>query len=84
LSVEPLSSHEIFQVLVIGPNFDLVLSTFSEVSSFFQCLDDHQHFLIMDFIVAFHSTETLGQEGDWVPFIIFPGVLRYHSSGSEV
>jgi hypothetical protein len=38
----------------------------------------------MDFIVALYGVETFGQEGDWVPLVIFLGVLRQNCSCSEV
>jgi hypothetical protein len=75
LAVQLLCGHEVLQVSVISPDFDFMLGAFDEVPPFFKCTDDSQHFLVMDFIVAFHGIETFGQEGDWVQFVIFLGML---------
>jgi hypothetical protein len=38
----------------------------------------------MDFIVVLYSIETLGQEGDWVPLVVFLGVLKQNRSCGKV
>jgi hypothetical protein len=74
-AVQFLCSHEVLQISVISPDFDFMLGAFDKVPPFLKCADDHQHFLVMDFIVVFHSIETFGQEGDWMPFVVFHGRL---------
>jgi hypothetical protein len=57
--VELLCYHKVLQVLVVHPDFKLVISTFQEMAPVFQSSDDCQHLLVVDLIVTFHHAETL-------------------------
>jgi hypothetical protein len=50
-----------------------MFGAFGEVSPLLQGSDDGEHFLVVDFVVAFHQVEAFGEEGDWVPLVIFFG-----------
>ena len=69
--VEFLGSHKIFQVFVICPNLESVLSPFQVVSPLFKGSNDGQHLLVMHIIVSFYFTQAFGQKGNWMPFAIF-------------
>jgi hypothetical protein len=69
--VKLLRRAEILQVLVVHPDLDSVACPFQVVPPLFQSTDDHQHFGVVDFVVAFHCTEAFGQEGHRVPLTIF-------------
>ena len=67
-SVELLRHAEVFKVFVVSPDFDLTRSAFKEVPPLLQCSDNGQHLLVVDLIVLLNWAETLGEEGNWVPF----------------
>ena len=46
----------------------LAWGTFKVVLPLFQCVDDCQHLLVVDFIVLLDRAKALGEEGDWMPF----------------
>src|SRR6266403_2728983 len=66
-AVELLCRHEVLQVLVVRPDFKLVMRAFQEIAPVLQGMDDCQHLLVVDLIVTFHSIETLGIVGNWMP-----------------
>ena len=66
--VQLLGRTEVLKVLVVCPNLKLAWGTFKVVPPLFQCVDDCQHFLVMDFIVLLDGAEAFGEEGDWMPF----------------
>jgi len=82
--VEFSGSHEVLKVPVVCPYLHFVLSAFREVSPFLKCSDDHEHLLVMDFIVPFHSAEGLGHECDRMPLVIFRRMLGKDCSGSII
>ena len=53
-TVEFLGHHEVFQVLVVRPDFYRVLGSFQKVPPFFQRADDSKHLLVIDLVVPFH------------------------------
>jgi len=67
-TVKFLSHHEVFQVLVVHPDFYQVPGSFQKVPSFFQRVDDSEHLLIMDLIVLFHQRQRFAIESHWVLF----------------
>ena len=67
-SVKLLRRAEVFEVFVVGPDFKLTRSAFKEVLPLLQCSDNGQHLLVMDLVVLLNWAETLGEEGNWVPF----------------
>ena len=68
--VQLLGHTEALKVLVVRPNLKLAWGTFKVVPPLFQCTDDCQHLLVMDFVVPLDRAEALGEEGDWMPFSI--------------
>ena len=66
--VQLLGRTEVLKVLVVRPNLKLAWGTFKVVLPLFQCTDDCQHLLVMDFIVLLNGAEAFGEEGDWMPF----------------
>ena len=67
-SVQLLGCAEVLKVLVVHPNLKLAWGTFEVVPPLLQCADDHQHLLVMDFVVSLDRAEAFGEEGNWVPF----------------
>ena len=63
-AVEFLHGHEVLQVLVIHPDFKLVMGAFQKMAPISQSSDDCQHFLVMDLIVLLHGIETFGVVSD--------------------
>jgi len=49
-TVEFLSRHEVFQILVVCPDFYRILSSFQKVPLFFQGADDSEHLVMIDLI----------------------------------
>jgi hypothetical protein len=70
VAVEFLRGHEVLQVLVICPDFKLVMGAFQKMAPIFQSSDDRQHFLVMDLVVPLHGIETFGVVSDWMPLVI--------------
>ena len=68
LLVQLLGRTEVLKVLVVCPNLKLAWGTFKVLLPLFQCMDDCQHLLVMDFIVPLDRAEAFGEEGDWMPF----------------
>ena len=66
--VQLLGCTEVLKVLVVRPNLKLAWGTFEVVLPLFQCADDCQHLLVVDFIVLLNGAEAFGEEGDWMPF----------------
>ena len=66
--VQLLRCAEVFEVFVVHPDFKLTQGAFKEVLPLLQCSDDGQHLLVVDLIVPLDQAETLGEEGNWVPF----------------
>ena len=64
----PNRHAEVLKVLVVCPNLKLACGTFKVVLPLLQCTDDHQHLLVMDFIVPLGRAEAFGEEGNQVPF----------------
>ena len=54
-TVEFPCCHEVLKVFMVCPDLKLVMSTFQEMMPVFQGMDNYQHPLVMDLIVAFHS-----------------------------
>ena len=71
--VQLLGHTEVLKVLVVRPNLKLAWGTFKVVPPLFQCADDCQHLLVMDFIVPLDRAEAFGEEGNQVPF---PGCME--------
>ena len=67
-SVQFLRCVEVLKVFVVCPDLKPTWGTFEEVLPLLQCLDNGQHLLVMDFVVPLDWAETLGEEGNWVPF----------------
>ena len=82
--IKLLGSNEILQVLVVGPNLELMFGSFQEVPPFFHRSDNCQHFLVVDLIVSFDRGQGFGQKCNWVPFVINRGLLREYCAGSKV
>jgi hypothetical protein len=57
MTVQFLGRHEVFEVLVIYPDLNLVLSTLEEVSPLLECTHHHQHLLAMDLVVMLYGTK---------------------------
>ena len=68
LPVQLLGHMEVLKVLIVHPNLKLAWGTFEVVLPLFQCADDCQHLLVMDFVVPLDRAEAFGEEGDWIPF----------------
>ena len=66
---------EVLQILVISPDLDWMLGTFEVMTPFFETADDHEHLCVVDLIVAFDQGEALGEEHNWMPFVVFPRLL---------
>ena len=58
-SVQPLRGHEVLQISMICSDFELLRRSFKEVSPLVQGPNDSEHFLVMNFVVAFHGVQTL-------------------------
>ena len=56
-SVEFLGGHEIFQVFVIAPDFDLVVSAFKIMAPLFEASHDDEHFFVVNVVVSFDVRE---------------------------
>ncbi|KAG5336701.1 hypothetical protein C0989_012070 [Termitomyces sp. Mn162] len=82
--LELLSCLEVFKVLVICPDLELVLCTFQEVPPLLKQPDDGQHFLVMDLIVLLHCIQALRVKGHWMPLPILQRLLQEHSSSGKV
>ncbi|KAG6863229.1 hypothetical protein C0993_012401 [Termitomyces sp. T159_Od127] len=54
----------------------IVSSDAMKVPPFFEGLDDSQHFLVMDLIIALYCIQALGVEGHQMPLPIIPGLLQ--------
>src|SRR6266852_383421 len=71
-----LSSHKVLhrvpvlKVAVIGHNIARLWEAFEVVMPIFECADDPQHLLIIDFIVSLSINYRLGMEGHGVPKFI--------------
>jgi len=61
--VEFLSCHEVFQVLVVCPDFHWVLGSLQKVSPLFQYIDDSKHLLIMNLTILLHQRQGFAVEG---------------------
>jgi len=68
--IEFLGSHEVLQILVVGPNLTLVFCPFYEVPPLLQGSNDGKHLLVVDLIVPFYRGQGPGKEGDWVPLVV--------------
>ncbi|KAG6867966.1 hypothetical protein C0993_008953 [Termitomyces sp. T159_Od127] len=84
LTVELLGCPEVLEVLVISPNLKLMLGTLQEVPPFFKELDDGQHLLVVDLVVALYCVQAFGVEGHWMPLPIILGLLQQDSPGGKV
>ena len=67
--VQLLRHAEVLKVFVVCPDLELTWGTFKEVPPLLQCSDNGQHLLVMDLIVLLNWAETLGEEGNWMPFL---------------
>ena len=83
-SVELFGRHEVLQVLMVSPDLTGVFCTFHEVLPLLQSSDNHQHLFVMDLVVLFNCGEQLGEESDWMPFLVFHGHLGEDCAGREV
>jgi len=70
VTVEFLSRHEVFQILVVCLDLNRVLGSFQKVSSLFQHADDSKHLFIIDLVVPFHRRQGFAIEGYRVPFLL--------------
>ena len=50
----------------------------------FECLDNCQHFFVMDFVIPFHQREGFRQESNGMPLSVFQILLRQDSPGSKI
>src|ERR1700727_199865 len=82
-SVQFLGCHKVLQIFVVCPYLEGVLSPFQIMSPLFQCSDNGEHFLIMDFIVPLYFIQAFGQKGYRMHLPIFP-FLRQHSTSCKV
>ncbi|KAG6894983.1 hypothetical protein C0992_003658 [Termitomyces sp. T32_za158] len=82
--VELLGRPEVFQVLVVCPNFKLVPRTFQEVTPLLQGPDDGQHLIVVNLVIVFHGIEAFGVEGHRVPLLVLRGLLRQDCTSCEV
>ena len=69
-TVEFLSRHEVFQVLVVCPDLNQMPGSFQKVSLLFQCTDDSEHLFVMDLVVPFHWRQGFAVKGHCVPFLL--------------
>ena len=70
-----LLSTEVSEVVVVGPDFKRVRSTFKVVSEEFEGADDGKEFFVVDVVVLFCGNEGVGIEGDRVPAVEFVGLF---------
>jgi hypothetical protein len=68
--VELLSHAKVLQVLVVSEDLDGMLGAFKVVSPLLKGPDDGKHLCVMDLVVPFNLVKALGQERDWMPFVI--------------
>ena len=68
LPVQLLGHTEVLKVLVVHSNLKLAWGTFKVVPPLFQCADDCQHLLVVNFVVPLDRAEALGEEGNWMAF----------------
>src|SRR5882724_388483 len=83
-TVEFLCRHEVLQVLVVRPDFNLVVGTFQEMAPVLQSSHDCQHFLVVDLVVPLHSIETFGIVSNRMPLVVLRRLLREDCSGGKV
>ena len=69
MTVEFLSCHEVFQVLVVHPDLYWVLGSFQKMPPLFQCVDDSKYLLVMDLVIPFHWRQGFAIEGHQMPFL---------------
>jgi len=69
VTIKFLSRYEVFQVLVVCPDFYQVSSFFQKVPSLFQRADDSEHLLVMDLVVPFYRRQGFAVESYRVPLV---------------
>ena len=82
--VQFLGRHEVLEVLVIRPNFHLVLGTLEEVSPLLKHTHYRQHLLVMDLVVSLYSTKAFGVECNRMPLLVLQRLLRQHGTRRKV
>jgi hypothetical protein len=73
--IELLGHPEVFQVLVVGSDFNRVSHAFKVVLPLLQISDDNKHLNIMDLVVALDRIQRFRQECDGVPCIVITQLL---------
>ncbi|GLB45127.1 hypothetical protein LshimejAT787_2000320 [Lyophyllum shimeji] len=73
--VELFGGQEVFEVLVVHIDFDLVPCTFKEMPPLLKCADDGKHLLVVDLVVPLNGVQALGVERDRVPFLVLRRLL---------
>src|SRR5882724_8885176 len=89
MMVEFLRRHEVLQVLVVRPDFNLVVGALQEMAPVLQSSHDCQHFLVMDLVVPLHGIETFwnSKQPDATcrpPETVVRGLLRWRSRSCQL
>ena len=74
-AVELLRGAKVFEVFVVGPDLDGMSSPFEVMAPFLEPSNDREHLRVVDFVVSLDWAESLGQEGDRVPFAVLTRLL---------
>ena len=81
-AAEVLCGAPIFEIGVVGDDFEGLGKSFEEVAPVFEGFDDGEHFSVVDLVVAFGGLHGGGAESDWMPKTIFL-LLKQCASGSK-
>jgi len=69
---------------MVCPDLHWVPGSLQEIPPLFQCVDNSEHFLVMDLVIPFHRRQGFAVEGHWVPFLFSGQLLRKDSSRGKV
>jgi len=72
---------EVSKVLMIGPDLEGMCCAHEVMTPFRKGDHDHEHFLIIDLVIALGRTEGFGEISDWLPYIMLS--LREDSAYGE-
>ncbi|KAG5349616.1 hypothetical protein C0989_002741 [Termitomyces sp. Mn162] len=84
LAVKLLGCPEVFKILVIRPDLELVPHAFEKVLPLLKQLDDGQHLLVMDLVVLLHHIQAFGVEDHWMPLPVLQRLLQEHHPHGKV
>src|ERR1700759_95726 len=83
-AIEITRRHEVLQVLVVSTNVDRVIRTFEEMTPFFKCANNSEHFLVVNLVIPFYRAQSTRVKSNWMPLIIFRGLLRQNCTSGKI